>query len=148
MSRLLKLCVFAIGLAAGIEVERARADEGYVCEGGRIVYVRFGEVETMKKSDPCIAAYYGLTVEPAAVSAQAPAASPAPTATPVRTLTPAPANRPSVDLRRLEDADVARSRTGEDGKAPRPVRAADGTNYRNIPVINAAAGPSVFVHTK
>lgn len=36
----------------------AEADEAYVCEGGRVVYVRFGELEAKKKSDPCIAAHY------------------------------------------------------------------------------------------
>lgn len=37
----------------------AVADEAYVCEGGRVAYVRFGELEAMKRKDPCIAAYYG-----------------------------------------------------------------------------------------
>lgn len=37
----------------------AIADEAYVCDGGRVAYVRFGELEAMKRKDPCIAAYYG-----------------------------------------------------------------------------------------
>lgn len=39
--------------------EAAHADDAYVCEGGRIAYVRFGDLEAMKRRDPCIAAYYG-----------------------------------------------------------------------------------------
>ncbi len=40
----------------------AAADEAYVCEGGRIVYVKLGQVEALRRSDPCIAAYFGETV--------------------------------------------------------------------------------------
>lgn len=59
-----------IALTAGWFVESAKADEAYVCEGGRIVYVKMGQLERLKREDSCIAGYYGLTVDGAAATAQ------------------------------------------------------------------------------
>lgn len=42
----------------------ARADEAYVCEGGRVVYVRLGELQEMSRSDPCLAAHYARGKRP------------------------------------------------------------------------------------
>jgi hypothetical protein len=72
-----------LALVAGWFVESAKADEAYVCDGGRIVYVKFGELERMKRHDPCIAAYYGMTV----------AGSAAPAGDIVRVPAPVPASR-------------------------------------------------------
>lgn len=58
--KLLMTATFA--LVAGWFVELAKADEAYVCEGGRIAYVKLGQLERMKREDPCIASYYGGTV--------------------------------------------------------------------------------------
>lgn len=61
----------------------AFATEAFLCEDGRIAYVEFGELENFKKTDPCVAAYFGLTLErpvagPAAAAtvAQPPRAAP------------------------------------------------------------------------
>jgi hypothetical protein len=51
----------ALGLALAAAASSAHADEAYVCDGGRVAYVRFGELEAMKRKDPCIAAYHGGT---------------------------------------------------------------------------------------
>ena len=40
----------------------ARADEAFLCGPSRIVYVKPGELELKKKTDPCIAEYFGLKV--------------------------------------------------------------------------------------
>lgn len=56
---ILKGCIIAaLALAAGAVVERAHADEAYVCDGGRIVYVKPGELELKKQQDACIAGYF------------------------------------------------------------------------------------------
>jgi hypothetical protein len=75
-----KGCIIAaIALAAGAWAEMARADEAYICEAGRVVYVKPGQLETMKRDDPCIAKYFEQTpnVKPAAraVVAATPAAA-------------------------------------------------------------------------
>ena len=49
---------------------RVAAAEAYVCEAGRVVYVEFGDLERMKRTDACIARYYGLTAGPAGASAE------------------------------------------------------------------------------
>lgn len=53
--------VAAVALAAGAMAEFARADEAYVCDAGRIVYVKPGELEMKKLQDPCIAKYFETT---------------------------------------------------------------------------------------
>lgn len=59
MQLMLKLLVAAsAALAAGFLVEGARADEAYVCEGGRVVTVKPGQLEALKQTDDCIAHYY------------------------------------------------------------------------------------------
>lgn len=60
--RYLLLPLTALASVLGAPVQ-AIADEAYICDAGRIVYVKPGELEHLKRSDPCIAGYYGLTVE-------------------------------------------------------------------------------------
>lgn len=74
-ARLRLLVPFASLLVAAIGAPvSAFADEAYVCEGGRIVYVAFGDLERLKRTDACIAAHYGLQVAPTAPVAEAGAA--------------------------------------------------------------------------
>jgi hypothetical protein len=73
-----KGCIIAaIALTAGGWAEVARADEAYICDAGRVVYVKPGQLETMKHEDPCIAKYFEQTpsVKPAARAAQVEAAA-------------------------------------------------------------------------
>lgn len=56
----LKKAVAALGLIIAAVIVHAmpvQADESYVCEGGRIVSVRLGELEKLALTDPCIAQY-------------------------------------------------------------------------------------------
>jgi hypothetical protein len=57
------LASLAVATLATFGALDARADEAYVCEGGRVVTVRMGELEVLKRKDPCIAAYYGVKLE-------------------------------------------------------------------------------------
>ncbi len=71
-------------LACAMSAARADAAETYVCEGGRTVTVEFGALETLKRTDACIAGYFGLSVEggtvPAAVRGAPVATAPIATA--------------------------------------------------------------------
>ncbi len=59
---LVKGCVVvAVALVAGSWADPARADEAYVCDGGRIAYVKPGQLDAMKQLDPCIAKYFEAT---------------------------------------------------------------------------------------
>jgi hypothetical protein len=50
--------IATIALVGGALVEQTRADEVYLCDGGRLVYVKFGELEKLKRTDACIAGYF------------------------------------------------------------------------------------------
>lgn len=69
----IKGCVIAaVALAAGAMAETARADEAFICDGGRVAYVKPGELEQKKLQDPCIAKYFEKiqTVKPSAAKVE------------------------------------------------------------------------------
>lgn len=54
------LSIAAFALTAGAIVERAKAEQAFLCDGGRIVYARGAvALERLKASDPCVAGYFG-----------------------------------------------------------------------------------------
>ncbi len=126
------IAALAFGVSALTGAPYARADEAYVCDAGRVVYVKPGELEAMKRSDPCIASYYGITLTPAPSGASA-----------------KPARAPAVDFKTLGGPeDQARAAKPSAPKlaqldtvvpAPRaPPVASPGTDFRNVRLINAA----------
>lgn len=156
--------------------DAAVAAEAYLCAGGRIVYVEFADLERMKRTDACVAGYYGLTVEPAAVAA--------PTTTPAAALA-SPSTPPAVldaaapaagSARRPSPADYAARRVAPGRPAARSVRTiamirkaggvpaasgagatvaapalatpvpTPGTDFRNVRVINASASGEQWFH--
>lgn len=157
-----------LALCASAASQPAQADEAYVCEGGRVAYVRFGQLEAMKRKDPCVAAYYGVTsdgrgdIPPAAVvdtdmrnggdevprvirttgtatrTVSAPVLSVAPRAA-------APGARPLAAPRRT----AAASGAGTVGRVVAPPVAHPDTDFRNVRILNAAPGDSgVFRHAR
>lgn len=167
---------FAAALALPVLVTvgaiSARADEAYVCDGGRIVTVRVGELEAMKRKDPCIAAYYGIKADASSASPSMSAPAPAPVAV---VEPPLPARRPSpvmpasaaLPQQAAQPHPVAYS--GDVVTVPRVVpvafryaaprragnietpqaAAAAPVDFRNIPIINAVPGePAVFHHAR
>jgi hypothetical protein len=61
----------AVILASGA----ARADDAYVCDGGRLVYARPETLEKLKQTDPCIAGYYGIDLRAGPAKSNAAVAS-------------------------------------------------------------------------
>lgn len=148
----------------------ARADEAYVCDGGRIVTVRVGELEAMKRKDPCIAAYYGIKADASSASPSMSAPAPARVAF---VEPPLPARRPSPVMPATLPQQAAQPHpvaySGDIVTAPRVVPvafryaaprragnietpqagAAAPVDFRNIPIINAVPGePAVFHHAR
>ena len=147
-------------LAMGFASGAARADEGFLCGPDKIVYVAPGQLEIKKRSDPCIAAYFGLTAE-AVVTPQKtlpapPAAKPAPAAgkagahATVDASVPAPERAPALNLKTLTQVDkpVRDVAVIERQAALRPAVAVSvpEADYRNIRVINAAAPERQWFH--
>lgn len=114
-----KGCIIAaLALAAGAWVEKAHADEAFVCDAGRIVYVKPGELEAKKLQDPCIASYFE-TVPSAKPSA----------ATAARQSVGDAAPTPTTSV-------TAKSHVAERSE---PV-----SDYRNVHIINAAPGAEAW----
>lgn len=147
MSRAMKIVLFAAGFLAATGIEAARAAEAFLCADGRIVHVPFGKLEEMKRTDACIAGYFGLTIAPA----------PARPAAPIPTARPAPSaavstTAPAVALRRLDAQEPPSTRPPKPrvvADVGRPVRAEDGTDFRNVVILNAADGaPGIYRHER
>lgn len=127
------IAMLAVALSPLTGTPKAHADEAYVCDAGRVVYVRPGELEAMKRSDPCIAGYYGITLAPPAAVPAAGAVS----APPVELKTLAdPENQAS--LEQPSNVRVALAGAGEITHRAAPT-AAPGTDFRNVRLINGGA---------
>lgn len=150
------------------------AAEGFVCGPDRIVYVEAHELEEKKRTDPCVAAFFGLTVEtPVAPTPAASVAKPAATSTssrapatpkpaaaqPVRKLPEQPARneapvqapvvKATVSLKPLSGELVQRAgkpRIGEQAALALPATTSPGTDYRRVRVINAQSADTAWFH--
>ncbi len=123
----------------------ARADDAYICGPNTIVYVKLEDLEAKKRSDSCIAAYYGLKIEaPAAPARTAKATvSPSSIAQPARTI--------AAELKPLDMSELPSRVTPkvERQAALAPALTAPGTNYRDIRVLNATSSADAwFRHQK
>lgn len=144
------LGVAALALIAGVVIENApaKAAEVFVCEGGRLVRVKPGELERLKRTDACIARYFGLSVGgPETVQ---PEAAPADT----EPFTPQP--RPGRPPRDAGPTTPIAHGSGEDraetvgrvieaapapGEARRPKPPSD---HRNVLLLNSEPGASPY----
>jgi hypothetical protein len=118
-----------IAAASGLFIVpgQARAAEAFLCGPDTVVYVEVHELEHKKKTDPCIAGYFGLTVGDAAdASATLPVTTPSANA----------------DLRILSDAQDGTAKSALNVNrhalnASKPPVAAANTDFRNVLVLNA-----------
>lgn len=135
----------------------ARAEEVYVCDGGRLVYVKPGMLEDLKRTDPCIAAYYGVEVAPPADRGAARPALRGSSDLPGQS---SAASRPSTWLdpaRRgyagsklatalASEAEPSKPATPAAPSAPAGMH---GEGYREIRILNAAAPEaSIYLHDR
>lgn len=152
MVRLCQLCRLSLGLL-NFAAAPAHADEAFLCGPDTVVYVAVGELEMKKRTDPCVASHFGLTVEasPAkadpgpAVAYQPPKPDKAASTKSTRAAKGAPL--PLKALKAPEEADPVSAR--EERSAALAVRAMPGTDYRNIRVLNASSpGGAWYRHTR
>lgn len=149
--------MISIALAASA----AHAQETFECEDGGLVTVLPGQLELMKRTDPCVARHfqgspaaegysdyqpYQEEVDPSPVWQPAPAAS---------SLAPTDVPLPS---RKPEETYIAgfgpfgesfrSAGSGEDGTL-RPAAAEIKSDYRNVHIINGGSGsPRFYQHTR
>jgi hypothetical protein len=155
MTKTVKVCLFALGFLAATGLNAARAAEAFLCEGGKIVYVKIAELEKMKRIHPCIAGYFGLSVDkdgtdldPEARTKAQTAVQPSETASSVEKSPPGipVALRPLRDPELSHRGEKARTRVAS---SPEPPRASEGTDYRNVTLLNAgSASEAIFRHER
>jgi hypothetical protein len=136
------MAVLTLTLTAGPAV----ADEAYVCDAGRIVYVKPGELEHLKRTDPCIAGYYGLKIEEKAATA----AGRGPATTQRATTERTDAAKGLALEREARAALVAETEKAEPSAVAAKQAASRPrvqTDYRNVLIINAEPG-TIFRHDK
>jgi hypothetical protein len=152
MNTTTRLGLFILGFLAATGVEAVRADEAYLCDGGRIVKVPFGKLEEMKRTDACIAGYFGLTIvsapplETGTISPSAPVVSALTTQqTTIAVPLDGPRSEPNLAMESPPKPAPVRQASAE-----KPiVRAAAGTDYRNVVLLNPAPGdPTIFRHER
>lgn len=161
-------------LALIIWAAPVRADETYICEDGRAVTVKFGEIEKLSRTDPCIAKYVSrrapllstqlpsaATREPPAVVAELPLPARKPEivnasaksdnntrygATEIIVHHEAPPVDYSVSQPRVEPVVFRHVSHHFHSNEALPKGPAD---YRRVPIINAGPGePKIFYHTR
>ncbi len=56
------LAISAVALAIGAYAEQAHAGQIFICEDGRTVEVELQNLEAVKRSDSCVAKYFGIKI--------------------------------------------------------------------------------------
>lgn len=150
-------CVLLAPIVVAVALIPARpvaAEEIYVCDGGRLVYVKPGELETLKKTDACIAGYFGQTAAPAAEGTKPADSAPTLRGTadfsdealaPQDTAHSQPVpggRRPSGRLAAAENLRLPRLE-GETAVASRGV-SIPGEGYREVQILNAKEGEATI----
>jgi hypothetical protein len=128
---LVPFLVSAVAVAAA--TPPARADEAYLCGPDNVVYVKASELEAKKHSDPCIAAFYGVTLPGTATTQKiAVTAAAEPSA--------ARAVAEPIAFKRLTETEIPERITAKKSHArsASPAAAAPDTDYRNVRIINAS----------
>lgn len=128
-------CSLLAGLGALLTPTGASADEAFLCGPSTIVYVAAGELEQKKKTDPCIAAYFGLTIDPGAGLG----AGAAPVKAKERIAKANGLDANARQLKRLDGPEVSEpvAERNVRSAALLPPEASPGTDFRNVRVINA-----------
>jgi hypothetical protein len=143
MLRLLHAIAGAFGAFAMLtflSINDARADDAYICDDGRLVYAKPATLEKLKATDPCIAKYFNVTPPPLAQTAPV-AGLPTGSKAGALPAPPAPRFKPSVGAPPAKDARIM--------EQPKALEAAQGTDFRNVRVINAPAGQAeIYRHTR
>lgn len=137
--------VSATGVALTAVSAPSRADEAYLCAPDKVVYVSTADLPKLKRTDPCIAAYYGLTVETPAKPAVAVTAT-------IKQAAPLPEKKPvAIALKPLTETEAVSRASVQPAQlaALTPPSAMPGTDFRNVKILNASRPDDAwFRHTK
>lgn len=139
----------ALALLAGMWAEGAKARaETFICEGGRLVKATPVELEQLKRTDECIARYFGLSVADVETSLDATAA-----ADPVKVAAVAgapvpPAPVPAVRSKSAMFAGAtAPAPAAVPAEEPQPAKPRPYSDHRTVLIINAQPGSQPYLVT-
>lgn len=140
-----------LALVAGIVVEgsRAKAAEVFVCDGGRLVRAKPADLDRLKRTDPCIARYFGLTIADPAAADDERAPEPVTRASGAKshgTVEPGPAEQvtPILDGG-SDDPELTVGRVIEPEAAPiAPPKPRLPSDHRNVLLLNPEPGASPY----
>lgn len=128
-----------VGIIAGFAITAALADEAYLCADGSVVYVEFGKLAEMKRTNACVAAHYGLKIEPVS-------ATPAPAGTEAKgDRTKEPATPRLQTFSAADELAVTHRPTRQAALRPVPPPAPN-TDFRWVKLINAPSGEDAWFH--
>ena len=114
----------------------SHAADAYICGPDKLVYVAVEDLERMKRTDECIAAYYGLKIEAKTTQLRTADTASSTVRPVVQTKTTPVALKPVVQDETVHD----RHKTIVTSVlAARPAMAAPDTDFRNVRVINATS---------
>lgn len=140
--------IIASAAAVSGSASIGRADDAYLCGPDKLVYVKADELEEKKRTDPCIAAYYGLKIEgqdeSGATLGNANAAA-------VPGNTPAAKSAPQISFKKSVELETSKRRAGEfeHQAALGPPVASPGTDYRHVRIINGESSEDTwFYHAR
>lgn len=133
------------------------AAEAFLCGPDEVIYVEVADLERMKRTNACIAAHYGLEIEPAQ---NAPKANPANgvkpqvKSKPATAAATAPAAKSdtarSLKFRPLTEAPVKVAKPVAlatlNKRSVEPAVPSVGTDYRNVRVLNAQSDADAWYH--
>ena len=114
----------------------SHAADAYICGPDKLIYVAVEDLERMKRTNECIAAYYGLKLVAKETQLRAPATTSDTSRPIVQTKTTPIALKPVVQDEAVHDH---RNTIVTSVLAARPAMAAPDTDFRNVRVINATS---------
>ncbi|MGL4397714.1 MAG: hypothetical protein ACRCS9_14330 [Hyphomicrobium sp.] len=130
----------------------ARADDAYLCGTDKVVYVPIDKLEEMKRTDPCIASHFGVTLDAKPAAKDETVLN----AQPVQGLNAGKASRSTpgtnagagtaIQFKSLDapEAEQTTRRAPQRSAELMPPRAAPNTDYRNIRVLNARSAEDAW----
>ncbi|PPC88283.1 MAG: hypothetical protein CTY31_11415 [Hyphomicrobium sp.] len=130
------VAIISLSLAGNGDI--AFAADAYVCGPDKLVYVEIKDLERMKRSDACIAAYYGLKIEPerAEVKTKAIIENEPKLKEPLKTNSSPIKFKPIVQDDIVKDGRRADLNPAQLTQSPLP---SANTDYRNVRIINAVS---------
>jgi hypothetical protein len=131
-----------VALSQFSSASTTQAAEAFLCDKDRVVYVESSQLEDLKKTDACIASYFGIKLKGPAAGQPTTKDG---TQLDLKTLTETGSADRFVpgqyDLRRV-------AALGSPSRQKTAPMAAPDTDYRNVKVLNASAGDGWFRHAR